>query len=75
MNNTMGKFITSDIAIAAYLMLKGFKLLSATRETSGKFKFEFEDPDVKAKDAAVEYIGSQYCVFDTHLKNLKKLLY
>ena len=75
MNDTMGKFITSDIAIAAYLMLKGFKLLSATREVSGRFKFEFEDPDVKAQSAAVEYIGSQYCVFDTHLKNLKKLLY
>ena len=75
MNNDMGKFITSDIAIAAYLMLKGFKLLAATRETSGKFKFDFEDPNNQAKSAAVEYIGSEFCVFDTHLKNLKKLLY
>ena len=68
-------YITSDIAISAYLMLKGFKLLSASREQSGKFKFEFLDPDSLARTLAVEYIGSEMCAFDTHLKNLKKLLY
>ena len=39
----INKFVTSDIAHAAYLMLKGLKLLSATRETDGRFKFEFDD--------------------------------
>lgn len=68
-------YTTSDIAIAAYLMLRGLKLLSATRETSGRFKFEFEDPKSQAKSLAVEFISSEFCVFDTHLKNLKKLLY
>lgn len=69
------RYITSDIAIAAYLMLRGLKLLSATREVSGRFKFEFEDPAGEAQSLAVEYISSEFCVFDTHLKNLKKLLY
>jgi len=69
------RYITSDIAIAAYLMLRGLKLLSATREVSGKFKFEFEDSKNEAQSLAVEYISSEFCVFDTHLKNLKKLLY
>ena len=69
------KYITSDIAIAAYLMMKGLRLLSATREVSGKFKFEFEDLKGEARSLAVEYITSQFCVFDTNLKNLKKLLY
>jgi hypothetical protein len=68
-------YTTSDIAIAAYLMLKGLKLLSATREASGRFKFDFENPKGEAQSFAVEYISSQYCVFDTHLKNLKKLMY
>lgn len=68
-------YTTSDIAIAAYLMLKGLKLLSATRETTGRFKFEFDDSNNEAKKYAVEYISSEFCVFDTHLKNLKKLLY
>ena len=68
-------FKTSDIAHAAYLMLKGLKLTLATRETSGKFKFEFEDPNGVAKGYVVEYITSDFANFDTHLKNLKKLLY
>tara|TARA_B100000282_G_C31578649_1_gene420021 strand:- start:235 stop:447 length:213 start_codon:yes stop_codon:yes gene_type:complete len=68
-------YTTSDIAIAAYLMLKGFKLLSATREASGRFKFDFDDSNNEAKGYAVEYISSEFCRFDTHLKNLKKLLY
>ena len=34
---------TSDLAIAAYLMLHDFKLLDASRLASGKFKFVFED--------------------------------
>jgi len=68
-------FRTSDIAHAAYLMLKGLKLTLATREPSGKFKFEFEDPNELAKSYVVEYITSNYASFDTHLKNLKKLLY
>ena len=32
---------TSDLAIAAYLMLHDFKLLDASRLASGKFKFVF----------------------------------
>lgn len=68
-------YITSDIAISAYLMLKGLKLVSASREASGKFRFEFLDPNSIAQSLAVEYIGSEMCAFDTHLKNLKKLMY
>jgi len=68
-------YITSDIAISAYLMLRGLKLLSATREVSGKFRFEFEDPQGLAQSLVVEYITSEFCSFDTHLKNLKKLMY
>ena len=44
---------TSDLAIAAYLMLKGFNLLDAGRHPSGKFKFVFEDPDDNARIKAV----------------------
>lgn len=69
------RYITSDIAISAYLMLKGLKLLSATKEVGGKFRFEFEDLKGEAQSLVVEYISSEFCAFDTHLKNLKKLLY
>lgn len=66
---------TSDLAIAAYLMLHEFKLVDAGKLTSGKFRFVFEDPDKKAKSKAVEFLSSDCSKFDTHIKNLKKLLY
>ena len=66
---------TSDLAIAAYLMLKGFSLLDAGRYPSGKFKFVCEDPDDNATIKAVEFLSSDCCKFDTHIKNLKKILY
>ncbi len=66
---------TSDLAIAAYLMLKGFNLLDAGRYPSGKFKFVFDDPDDNARIKAVEFLSSDCCKFDTHIKNLKKILY
>ena len=66
---------TSDLAIAAYLMLHEFKLVDAGKLTSGKFRFVFEDTDKKAKSKAVEFLSSDCSKFDTHIKNLKKLLY
>ena len=68
-------FETSDLAIAAYLMLHDFKLVDACRLPTGKFRFVFEDPDQKAKSRAVEFLSSDCSKFDTHIKNLKKLLY
>jgi hypothetical protein len=35
---------TSDLSIAAYLMMKGMKLLDAKRANNGQFMFEFDDP-------------------------------
>ena len=82
MSNTIGQntgssgtYETSDLAIAAYLMLKGLQLLNAGKLPSGKFQFIFADPDVKARQMAVQFLSSECCRFDTHVKNLKKLLY
>ena len=69
------KFETSDLAIAAFLMLKGHTLVHAGRHTTGRFSFVFEDDDQKCKVHAVEFLSSDCCKFDTHVKNLKKLIY
>ena len=66
---------TSDLAIAAYLLLHGFKLLDAGKLPTGKFRFVFEDAQNQAIAKAVEFLSSDCCKFDTHIKNLKKLLY
>jgi hypothetical protein len=66
---------TSDIAIAAYLMMKGLKLTVAEREKSGRFKFIFDDPENLGGMYAVDYINSESAKFDAHVKNLKNILF
>lgn len=68
-------YVTSDIAIAAFLMMKGMKLISATRERSGRFKFEFDDANNQADQFAVEFVNSESAKFDAHVKNLKNILF
>ena len=70
----MGTYTTSDLSLAAYLMMKGYVLTSADRKTP-KFKFVFEDPAATAHTHALEYINSEFCKFDNHLRSLRKVLY
>ena len=72
MNNN---YQTSDIAISAYLMMKGFKLLSAGKSSSGKYNFLFDDPNNTAEKVALEYLNSDFSKFDNYLRNLKKVIY
>ena len=48
-------FYTSDLSLAAFLMMKGLKLLSGTKLTSGKFKFEFDNKDETANSCCCIY--------------------
>jgi len=66
---------TSDLSIAAYLMMKGLKLSDAKRSQSGQFLFEFEDLNGDAVRLAIEFTGSDFAVYDNHVRNLKKILY
>jgi len=68
-------YITSDIAIAAYLMMKGMTLIDARRERSGRFRFEFDDADNKGNKFAIEYVNSESAKFDSHIKNLKNIIF
>jgi hypothetical protein len=66
---------TSDLSIAAYLMMKGMKLLDAKRTTNGQFMFEFDDPQGQGVQLAIEFTSSECAVYDNHVRNLKKILY
>jgi|TARA_R110000824_G_scaffold62352_6_gene165222 hypothetical protein len=68
-------YITSDIAIAAFLMMKGMQLISAARERNGRFKFEFDDTKDEAGKYAVGFANSESAKFDAHIKNLKNLIF
>lgn len=73
MKNT---YSTSDIGIAAYVMMRGLKLISASRaKNSGRFEFVFEDPSNQGLVLSVEYANSESAKFDAHIKNLKNILY
>ena len=71
----MNIYKTSDLALAAYITMKGLKLVSASKLPSGNFNFEIEDPDENAQSLAIEYVGSDFCQFDNKIRALKKLLY
>ena len=75
MSQESNNFITSDIGIAAYLQLQGFKILSCRRLETGKFHFEFEDPNDQCKMKALEFLDSDFCKFDNNVRNLKKILF
>ena len=66
---------TSDLSIAAYLMMKGLKLEDAFRTPSGQFMFQFNDVQNIAAKLAIEFTNSESAVYDNHVRNLKKILY
>ena len=66
-------FTTSDIAIAAFLLMRNYRLISATI-SSGVYNFCFEDPDNNASAACIEYINSECSTFDSNLRTLRGML-
>jgi hypothetical protein len=71
----MKTFETSDIGIAAYVMMRGLKVVNASRGHGGRFNFIFEDPDGLGQKYSVDYVNSESARFDANMKNLKNILY
>ena len=70
----MKTYNTSDLPVAAYLMMKGLPLISATR-LRGRFSFVLDDTSGNASSLAIEYLNSDFCKFDNYVRNLKSILY
>ena len=68
-------FTTSDIGIAAYLQLRGHKLVNCKRLDSGKFFFEFQDENSQCRLQSLEFLESEFCKFDNIVRNLKKIIF
>jgi len=66
---------TSDIGIAAFIMMKGLRLVEAKRGPTGRFSFIFDDPGDLANSFAVDYLNSESAKFDANMKNLKNILF
>jgi len=71
----MKTYKTSDIGIAAFIMMKGLKLIEAKRSQSGRFSFVFEDKNDLGNSYAVDYLNSESAKFDANMKNLKNILF
>ena len=65
---------TSDLGFAAFLMIKGIKLVSATKQ-QGRFCFEFDNQLDQINTLSVEYLNSEFPRYDNAVRTLKKLLY
>jgi hypothetical protein len=70
----MKTYETSDIAISAYLVMRGLTLLSATK-TGNKFKFVFENQSDFAEIYEREYLSSDFPRYDASMKQIKRRLY
>ena len=71
----MSTYKTSDLATAAYLHMKGLKLIKAETAGGGRFSFVFDDADSTADSLAYEFINSECSKFDNHVRLLKKMIY
>ena len=71
----MTEYETSDLALAAFLILKGLKLLSAKRLESGRFHFVLDDSLKTAESLSMEFFSSEFCEYDNKIRSLKKILY
>ena len=67
-------FFTHDLGLAAFLMINNLKLTNAYIEKSGKYCFEFDDPNNCAKQLSIDFVNSCCTKFDAQLKSLKKIL-
>jgi hypothetical protein len=68
-------FETSDLSLAAFLVMKGLELKTAQKLNNGKFLFIINDSNSEAKKLALEYINSDFCKFDNNIRSIKKIIY
>jgi hypothetical protein len=65
-------YTTSELALAAYLKMRGVRLISAGKTPTGKFEFVFDD---KAGVCAGHFLNGEFSTYDSNLKSLKKMIY
>jgi hypothetical protein len=68
-------FVTNDLSVAAYLLAKGYKILKAEKDVSGKFYFEIEDHDAKAHDTSLNFLSSECFSYDGYVRMLRSMLH
>lgn len=70
----MQSYTTSDLALAAFLKLKGRRLVGAGKNPGGRFRFDFDDADGGCALLALEFVNSEFSAYDAQVRALKKAL-
>jgi hypothetical protein len=70
----MQTYETSDIAISAYLVMRGLQLINANK-VGNKFKFIFDDTNQIASQLESEYLSSDFPRYDAAMRQIKRRLY
>jgi len=66
-------FETADLATAAFLLMKKFKLNSAS-VLNGKYHFIFSDPNCEASITCLEFVNSECASYDSCVRSLRGML-
>lgn len=75
MSNTGTKmYTTSDLSLAAFLLMHGLRLKTANKLT-GKFEFVFFDPNDEADSLSLTFIGSEFSKYDGYLRTLRSMIH
>jgi len=67
------KITTEDLALSAYLKMKGYQLVKSN-QNNGNQIFTFEIGNDKADQLKLEFINSEIIKYYNELRNLKKLV-
>jgi hypothetical protein len=64
---------TDDLALSAYLRMKGYHLIRSDRKKS-KSTFVFDIRDQDPDSLKVQFVNSEFLSFYNQLRNMKKLI-
>ena len=68
-------YITHDLSIAAFLLMKGQPIIRADRTGyGGKYVFEFDDSNGKSRVLSMMFLSSECSVYDGFVRTLRGML-
>ena len=70
----MQTYETSDIAMTAYLVMRGVELISVSK-TANKFRYVFDNCSDLVSKFEAEYLSSDYPRYDAAMRQIKRRLY
>lgn len=70
----MKNYSTSDLALAAFLKMRGHRLITANKFPNGRFLFEFDD-DGTCATLALDFINGEFSAYDAQVRAIKKVIY